>query len=129
MLSTSVSASQKEIQLERFSGDDFYELESVGNVPIDRPTHSALQQLESGAEDKHNWRGRSDERIKLSVMTALHWDLAVPRDRVQVSVNRGRVTLTGRVAREYEKSRAEADALMVPGVAGVTNRIAFFDGD
>ncbi len=33
-----------------------------------------------------NWQGRSDERIKLAVMTALHWDLAVPRDRVQVSV-------------------------------------------
>jgi hypothetical protein len=31
------------------------------------------------------------------------------------------------VARDHEKSRAKADALMVPGVTGVTNRIAFFD--
>jgi osmotically-inducible protein OsmY len=54
-------------------------------------------------------------------MTALHWDLAVPRDRVQVTVKGGWVTLTGRVMRAYEKSRAEADAQMVPGVAGVTN--------
>jgi osmotically-inducible protein OsmY len=46
-----------------------------------------------------------------------------------VSVDHGRVTLTGQVARDYEKSRAEVDALMVPGVAGVTNRIAFFEGD
>jgi osmotically-inducible protein OsmY len=114
--------------LERMSGDDSYERESVGDAPIDRPTHSASQQIESGTGDERNWQGRSDERIKLAVMTALHWDLAVPRDRVQVSVDRAQVTLTGRVAREYEKSRAEADALMVPGVAGVTNRIAF-DGD
>jgi osmotically-inducible protein OsmY len=68
-------------------------------------------------------RGDSDERIKLAVMTALHWDLAVPRDRVQVSVHRGWVTLTGRVTRDYERSRAEADARMVPGVAGVINRL------
>ncbi len=69
-------------------------------------------QFEFGTDDKHNWQGRSDERIKLAVMTALHWDLAVPRDRVQVNVSRGWVILTGRVMREYEKSRAEADALM-----------------
>ena len=54
--------------------------------------------------------GRSDERIELAVMTALHWDLAVPRDRVQVSVEGGWVTLTGQVERDYERSRAEADA-------------------
>jgi osmotically-inducible protein OsmY len=90
------------------------------------PAHSPSQ-FELGADDKHNWQGRSDERIKLAVMTALHWDLAVPRDRVQVSVDHGRVTLTGQVARDHEKSRAKADALMVPGVTGVTNRIAFFD--
>jgi hypothetical protein len=64
-------------------------------------------QFEFGAGDKHNWQGRSDERIKLAVMTALHWDLAVPRDRVQVSVDRGWVTLTGQVKRDYERSRGE----------------------
>jgi osmotically-inducible protein OsmY len=56
-------------------------------------------------------------------MTTLHWDLAVPRDRVQVSVDREWVTLAGRVLRAYEKSRAEADARMTPGVAGVVNTI------
>jgi osmotically-inducible protein OsmY len=33
------------------------------------------------------------------------------------------VTLTGRVVREYEKARAEADARMIAGVAGVTNQL------
>jgi osmotically-inducible protein OsmY len=83
----------------------------------------------SSSEDKHNWQGRSDERIKLAVVTTLHWDLAVPRDRVQVSVDRGWVTLTGQLVRAYEKSRAEADALLTPGVAGVTNEITLCPGD
>ena len=99
-----------EIKLERVSGEDSYERASEAIVPTGDPAHFTSQ-LEFGG-DKHNWEGRSDERIKLAVMTALHWDLAVPRDRVQVSVHRGWVTLTGRVTREYEKERAEADALM-----------------
>ena len=61
-------------------------------------------QFEFGTDDKHNWQGRSDERIKLAVMTALHWDLAVPRDRIQVNVSRGWVILIGRVMRDYERS-------------------------
>jgi len=109
--------------LERISVEDSYEDIGARNVPVGGPDHPPSQ-FEFGAEDKHNWQGRSDERIKLAVMTALHWDLAVPRDRVQVSVARGWVTLTGRVVRAYEKSRAEAVARMTPGAAGVTNAIA-----
>ena len=114
--------------MERISGEDFYEHVSASNVPVDRSANP-LSQFEFGAEDRHNWQGRNDERIKLAVMTRLHWDLAVPRDRVQVSVDRGWVTLTGQVLRAYEKSRAEADALMTPGVAGVTNEITLQSSD
>jgi osmotically-inducible protein OsmY len=64
-----------------------------------------------------------DEQVKLAVMTALHWDLAVPRDRLAVKVDRSWVTLTGRVDLEYQKSCAEADARLTPGVLGVTNEI------
>jgi hypothetical protein len=90
-----------------------------GDILPDSPAFPAP--FEFGADDKHNWQGRSDEKIKLAIMTALHWDLAVPRDRVQVSVSRGWVTLTGGVTREYEKARAEADAQTIAGVAGVVN--------
>jgi osmotically-inducible protein OsmY len=78
---------------------------------------------ENSVETDPNGGGWSDDRIKLAVMTALHWDLAVPRDRVQVRVDRGWVTLVGRVRRDYEKSRAEADVQTIRGVAGVTNEI------
>jgi osmotically-inducible protein OsmY len=68
---------------------------------------------------------RTDERIQLAVIAALHWDLAVPPHRVRTSVDCGWVTLTGQVRRAYEKSCAEADARMTLGVVGVTNEIEF----
>ena len=114
--------------MEQISGGNFYEDTSAIDGPVGRPAGVPLQS-EVGADGKHNWQGRSDERIKLAVMTALHWDLAVPRDRVQVGVDRGTVTLTGRVLRAYEKSRAETAARMTPGVAGVTNKITCPSGD
>jgi osmotically-inducible protein OsmY len=114
--------------LERVSGENAYERASEAIVPIGDTAHFSSQ-FEFGADDKHNWQGRSDERIRLAVMTALHWDLAVPRDRVQVSVSRGWVTLTGRVSRDYERRRAEADALMCSGVAGVSNRLICEEGN
>ena len=113
----------KEAQLESMSGEEAYERANTSHVPAPDAARFPSQ-FEFGRDDKHNWVGRNDERIKLAVMTALHWDLAVPRDRVQVSVHRGWVTLTGRVMREYEKDRAEADARMTAGVAGVVNRLA-----
>jgi osmotically-inducible protein OsmY len=94
-----------------------------GASDISAGSASFTAQFQFGSDDKHNWQGRSDERIKLAVMTALHWDLAIPRDRVHVSVSRAWVTLSGRVKREYERARAEADAGMCAGVAGVTNRL------
>jgi hypothetical protein len=63
------------------------------------------------------------EDVRQRVLNALHWDLAVPRDRLQVEVEEGWVTVHGIVDFPYQKSCAEADALGVPGVLGVKNRI------
>ena len=98
------------------------ELGGASNVPVRGLAGQPLQ-FEFPAKDKQNWERWSDDQIKLAVMTALHWDLAVPRNRVHVSVDRGWVTLSGHVAREYERSCAEADARMIRGVTGVTNAI------
>jgi osmotically-inducible protein OsmY len=108
--------------VESTSGEETFERANTSHVRAPDAVHFPSQ-FEFGANDKHNWEGRNDERIKLTIMTALHWDLAVPRDRVRVSVSRGWVTLTGRVMREYEKDRAEADARMTAGVVGVVNRV------
>jgi osmotically-inducible protein OsmY len=59
----------------------------------------------------------------MSVLNALHWDLAVPRHRVSVEVSDGWVTMSGSVDLPYQRSCAEADAKNVPGVVGVINQI------
>jgi osmotically-inducible protein OsmY len=107
--------------LESMSREGSYPPASEATVSGGGPAHFPSE-FGLGTDAKHVWQG-SDERIKLAVMTALHWDLAVPRDRVLVNVSRGWVILIGEVTREYEKARAEADARMTSGVAGVINRL------
>ncbi len=63
------------------------------------------------------------EDMRVRVLNALHWDLAVPRDRVNVDVENGWVTVSGLVDLPYQRSCAESDAKSVPGVVGVTNLI------
>jgi osmotically-inducible protein OsmY len=58
------------------------------------------------------------------VLNELHFDLAVPRDRLIVRVESGTVILSGEVEWTYQKNCAEADVRRVPGVAGVINEIA-----
>ena len=63
------------------------------------------------------------EDVRMRVLNALHWDLAVPRDRLDVDVENGWVTVSGLVDLPYQRSCAESDAKSVPGVVGVTNLI------
>jgi osmotically-inducible protein OsmY len=63
------------------------------------------------------------EDVRLRVLNALHWDLAVPRDRLSVDVENGWVTVSGLVDLPYQRTCAESDAKSVPGVVGVTNQI------
>jgi osmotically-inducible protein OsmY len=106
--------------LERNSRQFLFGHAPAGGVPVRHPPQPAT---ESEREQSGESQQRSDGRIQLAVVAALHWDLAVPPHRVRVSVDRGWVTLTGQVRRAYEKSCAEADARMTLGVAGVTNEI------
>ena len=63
------------------------------------------------------------EDVRMRVLNVLHWDLAIPRDRLNVDVENGWVTVSGLVDLPYQRSCAESDAKSVPGVVGVTNRI------
>ena len=71
------------------------------------------------------WIQREDVRVR--VLNALYWDLAVPRDRLNVDVENGWVTVSGMVDLPYQRSCAEFDAKSVPGVVGVTNLIRLAD--
>ena len=63
------------------------------------------------------------EDVRMRVLNALHWDLAVPRDRLKIDVENGWVTVSGLVDLPYQRSCAESDAKSVPGVVGVVNLI------
>ena len=67
------------------------------------------------------------EDVRMRVLNALHWDLAVPRDRLNVDVENGWVTVSGLVDLPYQRTCAESDAKSVPGVVGVTNLIRLAD--
>jgi osmotically-inducible protein OsmY len=91
---------------------------------VQHPTHDVSGfSYDAADEPNHKWERRRDEEIRLAVMTALHWDLAVPRNCVEVTVKGGWVTLRGQVRRACEKSCSESDALMTAGVVGVTNAV------
>jgi len=63
------------------------------------------------------------EDLRVGVLNALYWDLAVPRHRLNVDVENGWVTVSGMVDLPYQRSCAESDAKSVPGVVGVINMI------
>jgi osmotically-inducible protein OsmY len=67
------------------------------------------------------------EDVRMRVLNALYWDLAVPRDRLNVDIEDGWVTVSGMVDLPYQRTCAESDARSVPGVVGVTNLIQLAD--
>ena len=99
--------------------------QALSGIPVEHIAHT-LSEFSNETADGSNrkWERRQDEEIRLAVITALHWDLAVPRHCIEVAVKDGWVTLKGQVRRSYEKSCSEADALAIPGVVGVTNDIS-----
>ena len=48
---------------------------------------------------------QSDD-VRMRVLNALHWDLAVPRHRLKVEVENGWVTMSGQVDLPYQRSCA-----------------------
>src|SRR3954468_6687412 len=66
---------------------------------------------------------RADGDTKAAVFDALNADAAVRAYDIDVAVRDGAVTLSGLVDLASQRDRAERDALAVPGVASVHNRL------
>ena len=69
-----------------------------------------------------------DEEIAKSGVAALHWNISVPRDKVQVTVSKGYVTLDGEVEWQFQKREAEAAVRNLVGVRGIANDITVKPG-
>lgn len=67
---------------------------------------------------------RDDVDIARSAVHALEWNVAVPNDRVQVTVMNGWVTLDGSVDWYYQKRAAEDAVFLLAGVRGVANNLS-----
>ncbi len=66
---------------------------------------------------------RDDSAIAEAAVTALEFSLAVPPDRVRVTVDHGWLTLEGEVKWQFQRKAAEHAVHDVMGVKGVTNLI------
>lgn len=88
-----------------------HRVESVRDVAND------LQVVADGAH------ARSDTQIARAVRQALEWDVQVPHERIDSTVDDGWVTLTGDVHAWSERADAERAIRFLAGVRGVTNQI------
>jgi len=66
---------------------------------------------------------RSDTDIAQSLLSTLRFNVSVPYDKIQVTVESGWVTLDGEVEWQFQKTTAEDVIKYTMGVKGVTNRI------
>ena len=69
-------------------------------------------------------RERSDDQIAEAVLDRLAWDVSVPSDFVQVTVDQGWVMLSGVVDHYFQRQAAEQNVRRLQGVVGVSNQIA-----
>jgi osmotically-inducible protein OsmY len=67
---------------------------------------------------------RPDREIEMDVISAIYRDEYLTGLPIQVSVDNGRVTLTGEAGNAYQKERAGDDAHFVDNVEKVDNKIA-----
>jgi osmotically-inducible protein OsmY len=65
----------------------------------------------------------ADDEIAKRALNTISWNTAVPKDSVQVKVEQGRVTLTGKVDWHYQRTAAADAVRNLAGVVGVNNNI------
>jgi osmotically-inducible protein OsmY len=66
---------------------------------------------------------RTDADIAAAAVRALEWDAFVPTDKVDITVSKGWVTLSGELEWQFQREDAERVVRRLTGVKGVTNLI------
>jgi len=65
----------------------------------------------------------TDDEIAKRAVQSIEWNVSIPKDRVQVKVHQGWVTLTGQVEWQYQKIAAGDAVRGLAGVKGISNNI------
>jgi len=102
-----------------------------GSVGSFHQRHAAVQIAKSvrgvrGVEDELSLDLRDrweDDEIRGAALQALSSDPDVPKNRIDVSVAAGWLTLKGEVKHQSESNAAFEVATRIPGVGGITNKI------
>jgi osmotically-inducible protein OsmY len=67
--------------------------------------------------------GTSDDEIAKQAVAMLGWHTSLPKDRIQVKVQQGWITLSGEVDWYYQKEAAAETVRRLNGVRGVNNLV------
>ncbi|CAM5209853.1 hypothetical protein CDEF62S_02446 [Castellaniella defragrans] len=65
----------------------------------------------------------ADDEIAGRALKIIAWDVTVPNDKIQVKVQKGWITLSGKVDWHFQRTAAEHAVRRLSGVLGVTNQI------
>lgn len=68
-------------------------------------------------------KGTADDEIAKRAVDAVTWNVSIPRDKVQVKVRDGWITLTGKLEWQYQRNAAAEAVRGLAGVVGVANQI------
>lgn len=79
----------------------------------------ALEVTVRRAADKHV----DDDQIAQRALSIIKWSAGIPEQDIQVTVQHGWVTLTGRVSWHFQRMAAEMAVRKLSGVTGITNQI------
>lgn len=102
-----------------------------GTVATPQQRHAAVEIAKSvrGVRDVYDElsvdpRDRWDAEIRGAALQALMSSPGVPADQIEVKVDAAWLTMKGEVKHQHESDAAFKAVSQVPGVGGITNRIA-----
>jgi osmotically-inducible protein OsmY len=82
-----------------------------------------VQVITDNLEVRYPFAKTADDQIAQRACDVLDWNVLVPARAIEVTVEDGWITLSGRVDWHYERAAAEEDVRKLAGVQGVTNDI------
>lgn len=65
----------------------------------------------------------ADHEIAKRILDSLSWNVMIPKDKIQVKVENGWVTLSGSVNWNYQRQEAKRAVSPISGVKGISNNI------
>lgn len=98
----------------------FEKLAAEGAVRRTKGAQTIVQEIEVHVPEEEVI---SDDMIAKRLRDLLAWDPMIPEHLIEVSVDKGWVTLTGQVHYQYQRVKSDNYAHNLLGVTGVTDRI------